>query len=248
MNSMEQQAIHEKENTERHELANLRQTISNDLAVHRGVPIPSHMKTPGQDGYRTPTVEDYELHLRSTSQESQQVPIHDGSKLAAPPQERPTGRPRSPLTASFITLLPLLEKLHWKERLRHFTWSWFTLTMSTGGIANVLYNGTNQAPLDKALIPMLTPHSPLSISGLVCNRCGFLLTQRTFLCHHCFSNLASLLPISRDVQGLFRSSHRTTVHTGLCCLIRDYSDQCFSVWSRSHWTMADEGGCRAFLV
>ena len=26
-----------------------------------------------------------------------------------------------------------------KERIRHFTWSWFTMTMATGGIANVLY-------------------------------------------------------------------------------------------------------------
>jgi hypothetical protein len=25
------------------------------------------------------------------------------------------------------------------ERIRHFTWSWYTMTMATGGIANVLY-------------------------------------------------------------------------------------------------------------
>jgi hypothetical protein len=34
------------------------------------------------------------------------------------------------------------EKLSWRERLRHFTWTWFTMTMATGGIANVLYTGT----------------------------------------------------------------------------------------------------------
>lgn len=29
--------------------------------------------------------------------------------------------------------------LSWRQRIRHFTWTWFTLTMATGGIANVLY-------------------------------------------------------------------------------------------------------------
>jgi hypothetical protein len=31
--------------------------------------------------------------------------------------------------------------LSWKKRIRHFTWAFFTLSMSTGGIANALYNG-----------------------------------------------------------------------------------------------------------
>ncbi|KAK7519607.1 voltage-dependent anion channel-domain-containing protein [Phyllosticta citriasiana] len=32
------------------------------------------------------------------------------------------------------------QKLGFRERIRHFTWTWFCMTMATGGIANVLYS------------------------------------------------------------------------------------------------------------
>lgn len=33
------------------------------------------------------------------------------------------------------------KRLSWKQRVKHVTWAWFTLTMATGGIANVLHHG-----------------------------------------------------------------------------------------------------------
>lgn len=38
-------------------------------------------------------------------------------------------------------------RLSFKQRMKHFTWTWFTMTMATGGVANVLYG---QASYDVA--------------------------------------------------------------------------------------------------
>ena len=35
------------------------------------------------------------------------------------------------------------QKLGWNERVRHYTWNFFSMTMATGGIANVLHSGTH---------------------------------------------------------------------------------------------------------
>lgn len=107
-----------------------------------GFPLPHLSVPPGQDGYSTPTIEDFRQHAR---------------------QNRPNRRPGGPSTNSSFIRLPvsallgsynlnlsnislnngILEKLEWRERIRHYTWTFFTMTMATGGIANVLYAGND---------------------------------------------------------------------------------------------------------
>lgn len=107
-----------------------------DLPVQRGIPLPNHMVPPGQDGYRTPTVEDYQQHVREAQLRSRRPGLSNRSS-----------RIRIPTATMFSNLSSvslgqsILERLEWRERIRHYTWTFFTMTMATGGIANVLYSG-----------------------------------------------------------------------------------------------------------
>jgi hypothetical protein len=99
--------------------------------------FPRHLLPPGQEGYRTPTIEDGEGHYRYlphfSSRESFLRP-----PIRPPPSTPPI--PENEKADSHDSAEP--KKLPFKLRLRHFTWSYFTLTMATGGIANVLHTGT----------------------------------------------------------------------------------------------------------
>lgn len=102
-----------------------------DLPVHRGIPLPNQMVPPGQDGYRTPTVEDYQQH--------QLRPRRPGLSNRGSRLRIPTAGVLS--NVSSVNLgQSILERLEWRERIRHYTWTFFTITMATGGIANVLYS------------------------------------------------------------------------------------------------------------
>ncbi|RAK98018.1 putative C4-dicarboxylate transporter/malic acid transport protein [Aspergillus ibericus CBS 121593] len=114
--------------------------------------FPRHMRSPGDDGYRTPTIEDAENDLAAHT---------GGATLFQPRGSRIQQAHTSALQALHLSsyrkpegdgapggddlTLPQSEPetsatgLGWKKRIRHITWAFFTLTMATGGIANVLY-------------------------------------------------------------------------------------------------------------
>ena len=99
------------------------------MPVHRGVAIPKHMLPPGRDGYRTPTIEDYDRAHREPPPLDQQVdpPATGHSKTRLNNQ-----RPGLFNNLSFNLSPQFLEKLEWRERIRHYTWTFFTMTMATG--------------------------------------------------------------------------------------------------------------------
>lgn len=58
------------------------------------------------------------------------------------PHTPPTCITRQSGSPSSVSLAQtIFEKLQWRERIRHYTWTFFTITMATGGIANVIHTG-----------------------------------------------------------------------------------------------------------
>lgn len=112
----------------------------------------SRNRVPHADGYRTPTIEDDDHPLNLwRSRQSQQMPSRDHSYLQLQ---------NSNMKEQFDRLRKLgghsanhdtepdrkddhdKQHLPWRRRLKHTTWAYFTMTMATGGIANVLHNST----------------------------------------------------------------------------------------------------------
>jgi len=118
--------------------------------------LPRHLRRPGEDGYRTPTIEDPEhpSHHGMHSATAFASEIHHGISDAKesfsvggckyhhvghdphycchePHEEIPFEEPIKGLT--------------WKQRIKHVTWAYFTVTMATGGVANALSAGLDKA-------------------------------------------------------------------------------------------------------
>ena len=118
-----------------------------DIQLRHGLAVPNHMIQPGQDGYRTPTGEDYDYANRQSNNEKvKERQSNNNSRTRLPIALSDVSGHQSATNSSASLGERLLERLHWRERIRHFTWTFFTMTMATGGIANVLYNGTPCLP------------------------------------------------------------------------------------------------------
>ena len=102
---------------------------------------------PGEDGYRTPVIEDAEhpAHHRSRQSRSAHPPssptFHpiDHRTLQDPvssPEQRSRGEKSHHSHEPGRCHLPdgLPKSLTWKQRIKHVSWAYFTLTMATGGI------------------------------------------------------------------------------------------------------------------
>lgn len=116
----------------------MRRNRGSAMRIAAGIPMPPNMISPGKDGYRTPTGEDYEFHRRKSEFDPQHVHFHTPNYDQSPSSAK-SYRSHSTSVGEYLE-----EELQWTERLRHFTWGFFGSTMATGGIASILYQGKFQ--------------------------------------------------------------------------------------------------------
>ena len=111
-----------------------RQLTSNDgntRTLYEGMDMPRDLVPPGQDGYRTPTIEDYELHHNSSGIAQRNVGFSNDSSHIRLPLTPPHFSNRQSANPSSTSLAhSILDRLQWRERIRHYTWTFFTITMA----------------------------------------------------------------------------------------------------------------------
>lgn len=179
--------------------------------------LPEHILCPEDECYRISTAED---HGRNCGQSTEQQCHGEffGRPQSHPQLHSPTMlRDHLPSRDSFVPLALLEKKLEWRERIRHFTWTFFTMTMATGGIANVLYTGMSSCTKSTDLPRMLMDLCPFNSAFpfprshhhwhdlLPLQYCPFLIQYH----HHIFA----LSPLPGDFQSVFLAPNGVAVRS-----------------------------------
>lgn len=107
--------------------------------LHLDLGIPKGMVMPGQDGYLTPMIGDYPRQAHKRRPDRRPGLSRHNSSIRTPIAEYFSAH--TPNLSNISLGRGLLDKLEWRERIRHYTWTFFTMTMATGGVANVLHSG-----------------------------------------------------------------------------------------------------------
>lgn len=104
-------------------------------------------------------------------------------------------------------------RMNFRERLRHFTWAWYTLTMSTGGLALLIVSQPNKVESFDDIgyaIYLLN----LILFGLVCT-----LMAARFILHGGF-----IRSLAHDREGLFFPTFWLSIATMITGLERYFGD------------------------
>lgn len=244
--------------------------------------VPRHLRKRGDEGYRTPTIEDIEEDGGSSGfpfpeqAGSSAAPVVDvdvdadvensatvlrsrlgasqphGLRMESSSIHAPATPPSSVSTEHWPT------KLSWVERVRHLTWAFFTLTMATGGVANVLYSGEKMLPLE-SIIPISLGNERQeqwltgSHSAVPIRRTGnhwpySVYNQHCFLCHYMGSYNTAVLLLPLHVQSVVPTPHRVPVCAGGDCHVRYDPYQYLAVRPGAHGRVASSGCCDSVLV
>lgn len=96
--------------------------------------LPPYYRQSGNEGYQTPTLIEGTLRSVPLSFDGYPFPIQTLT-------DRHISNEANEISSEGkLSKLGLRDqgRLPWKQRIRHFTWAYFTLTMATGGIANAI--------------------------------------------------------------------------------------------------------------
>ena len=93
--------------------------------------VPRQLLPPSRDGYLSPRIEMSELQNRNPITPQQGEELSRNSSFSRLPYTPPLFSGRQSANPSSSSLAhSLLEKLQWKERIRHYTWTFFAMTMA----------------------------------------------------------------------------------------------------------------------